>query len=51
MGYPYPLPKKYLSGFVRIPGVILEASGGGGGFKPPPPPPPVASPLVFYSEL
>jgi hypothetical protein len=28
----YPLPKKFLCGFVRIPGVILEASGG---FKPP----------------
>jgi hypothetical protein len=35
MGYPIPFPKKFLCGFVRIPGVILEASGG---FKPPKPP-------------
>jgi hypothetical protein len=34
MGYPYPRPKKFLCGFVRIPGVILEASGGA---QPPPP--------------
>jgi hypothetical protein len=28
LGYPYALPKKFLRGFVRIPGVVLEASGG-----------------------
>jgi hypothetical protein len=40
MGYPYPLPKKFLCGFVRIPGVVLEASGGSN------PQTPVASPLA-----
>jgi hypothetical protein len=28
MGYPYPIQKKFIRGFVRIPGVVLEASGG-----------------------
>jgi hypothetical protein len=35
MGYPYPLPKKFLCGFARIPGVILEASEGVQTPKPP----------------
>jgi hypothetical protein len=46
MGYPYPLPKKFLCGFVRIPGVIPEASGG---VQPPQTPPPVAAPLAIVS--
>jgi hypothetical protein len=27
MGYPYPLPKKFLCGFVRIPGVVWRQEG------------------------
>jgi hypothetical protein len=42
MGYPYPVPKKFLRGFIKISEVVLEASGG---FKPPKPP--VASPLII----
>jgi hypothetical protein len=39
-GVPLSPPKKFLCGFVRIPGVVLEASGGSN------PKPPVASPLA-----
>jgi hypothetical protein len=43
MGYPYPLPKKFLCGFVRIQGVVLEASGVSN------PQTPLASPLAVVA--